>query len=200
MNHVAPSKLLNESGLSGAKQQIGAGVADKQPCNVRHTSIHPWIWRLQDSLEKLLQCRTCGTRWHHKCRSSCCHVTWQQRHRGDPKGRAFGATWHIAAVKIVAGSSKRVAGRSRQNKNKKKPSRRIVALLSSTVELFVWTKFVRKNKDWHRQRRCKTPRKTKQRAWCCCLTKKKKGVCTATFVTTVGIDRKLIPSKRQSLF
>lgn len=42
MNHVSPSKWLNESGLSGAKQQSGAGVADKQPVTVGHTSIrHP---------------------------------------------------------------------------------------------------------------------------------------------------------------
>lgn len=38
MNHVSSSKLLNESGLSGAKQQSGAGVADKQPFTVGHTS------------------------------------------------------------------------------------------------------------------------------------------------------------------
>lgn len=144
MNHVAPSKLLNESGFNGAKQRSGAAVADKQLFIVRHTSIHPPVRRLRDSREKLLHCRTCGTRWHHKCRSSCmpCHMT-TERHRGDPKGRAFGATWHTAAVKIVAWSSKRLAGRSRR-KIKTKTGRGIVALLGSTVELFVWARLVGK--------------------------------------------------------
>lgn len=69
-----------------------------------------------------------------------CHMT-TERHGGDPGGRVSGATWHVAAVKIVAGSSERVAGRRRRQQ---KNGGRIAGLRSSTVELIVWAKYIEK--------------------------------------------------------
>lgn len=109
MNHITPSKLLNESGLSSAKQHSGPEVA------FNHTSIHPFQVARKNS-------STVGPVAPDGTSSAgppaACHMT-TERHKGDPKGRAFGATWHIAAAKIVSGSSRRVAGSSAKQNQKK---------------------------------------------------------------------------------
>lgn len=48
-----------------------------------------------------------------------CHMT-TERHGEDPGGCVSLATWHVAAVKIVAGSSERVAGRRRQQQKNRR--------------------------------------------------------------------------------